>query len=335
MASAGVAMVWGLVAFFQHTLLAVTLTTVAIMLSVALDHPVRWLGRKGLSRRLAIAVVTLFVVGLFVAVGFLLLPPVVDQGKALMAGLPAIFRSARGTHWFHQLDLRLHVERRLLDFEQRIPSLLEDAAGPFFWVVSGVLSFVAATLSVAILAIFMLVFGGRLVDAVIEELADRYRDHAHTIATKFYQSIGGYVGGLLLIGTINASLTTTFLAILRVPFFLPLGLLSGFSSLVPYAGPLITGATISVVALATGGWVQGAITGIYFLAYGQLEGNVLSPLVFRRTVHVNPLVVTLSVLFFGELAGVVGAVLAVPMAAALQILIREYLRLRREEASPD
>jgi predicted PurR-regulated permease PerM len=70
---------------------------------------------------------------------------------------------------------------------------------------------------------------------------------------------------------------------------------------------------------------------IYFVAYGQIEGNVLGPLVFRRTVHVNPLVVILSVLFLGEMAGIIGAIIAVPVVAALQVIVRELLRVRRQQ----
>ena len=70
---------------------------------------------------------------------------------------------------------------------------------------------------------------------------------------------------------------------------------------------------------------------IYFIAYGQLEGNVLGPLVFRRTVHVNPLLTTLSIVVLGEIAGVFGAIIAVPVVATLQIVVREVLRIRREQ----
>src|SRR6185503_251865 len=130
---------------------------------------------------------------------------------------------------------------------------------------------------------------------------------------------------------INATLTTTFLAIDGVPFFLPLGLLAGMSSMVPYAGPFVVGTLISLIALATEGMWHGIAAAIYFVVYGQLEGNVLGPLVFRRTVHVNPLVVTLSILFCGEFAGILGAIVAVPIVAALQIVLRELLRIRREQ----
>src|SRR5213078_1883483 len=98
-----------------------------------------------------------------------------------------------------------------------------------------------------------------------------------------------------------------------------------------YAGPFVAGTFISLLALVTGGFWHGVAAVIYFVAYGQIEGNVLGPLVFRRTVHVNPLVVTLSILFFGEIAGIVGAIVAVPVVAALQILLREVLRIRRDQ----
>jgi predicted PurR-regulated permease PerM len=118
-----------------------------------------------------------------------------------------------------------------------------------------------------------------------------------------------------------------------VPYFLPLGIASGFSSMVPYAGPVIAGGFITLLTWATGGMWMALGVMLYFVLYGQLEGNVLAPLVFRRTVHVNPLIVLLAVLFCAELAGVVGAVVAVPVAAAAQIITREVLSFRKERRS--
>jgi predicted PurR-regulated permease PerM len=100
--------------------------------------------------------------------------------------------------------------------------------------------------------------------------------------------------------------------------------------MVPYAGPLAMGVAISLVALLTQGVWHGVAAVIYFVIYGQLEGNVLGPLIFRRTVHVNPLVTTLALLFLGEMAGIIGAIVAVPVVATLQIILRELLLIRRE-----
>jgi predicted PurR-regulated permease PerM len=196
--------------------------------------------------------------------------------------------------------------------------------------VGGALSLVAAAVTILLLTVFMLIFGGRLIRAALDEARPESRNLYGDVLEKMYQSIGGYLGGLTLICTFNATLTTAFLAINGVPFFLPLGILSGLSSMIPYAGPVVVGTLITLLALITGsGWHALACV-IYFIAYGQLEGNVLGPLVFRRTVHVNPLVVVLSVLFLGEIAGIVGAIIAVPVVAALQILVREVLRVRRQ-----
>jgi predicted PurR-regulated permease PerM len=90
------------------------------------------------------------------------------------------------------------------------------------------------------------------------------------------------------------------------------------------------GAIITLMTMVTLGVWKGVACAIYFVVYGQLEGNILGPLIFRRTVNVNPLIVLLSIVFFSEIFGIVGAVMAVPLTAAIQILLRELLRIRRE-----
>src|SRR5262249_52798303 len=153
----------------------------------------------------------------------------------------------------------------------------------------GLLSAIAAAVTVAVLVIFMLIFGGRLIRAVLDEARPEHLPTYEDVLHKVYQSIGGYLGGLALVCSINATATTIFLAIDSVPFFLPLGIISGMSSMVPYAGPAVIGTGIAVIALLTKGLWHGIAAGIYFIAYGQIEGNLLSPIIFRRTVHVNPL----------------------------------------------
>ncbi len=139
--------------------------------------------------------------------------------------------------------------------------------------------------------------------------------------------------GLAAICAINATVTSTFLAVVGMPFFLPLGILSGVFSSVPYAGPLLSVVLLGLLALATGGPLKALATVVFCLVYAQVEGNVVAPLVFRRTVHVSPLLVTLAILFMAEFMGLPGALVAVPAAAVAQILVRELLALRREQAA--
>jgi putative heme transporter len=327
--SFGVLLVAAFVAALTQARVAIALTGAALLIAVSLEHVVRFLERHGLSRGVAIAVVILAGAGLLVAFGFTLIPPAIEQGKELVKDAPEFMRNLRTSALFQRLDARFHLNEQI-DHNQKQLNLLEGAASPVLAAVGGVLTAVGAAVTVAFLTVFMLIFGGRLVEAAVGEARTERRQVYREVAHKIYLSIGGYLGGLMLICLANATCSTTFLAIDGVPFFLPLGILAGLSSMVPYAGPLVAGSLISLIAFATKGTWHGVAAAIYFVSYGQVEGNILGPLIFRRTVHVNPLVVTLSVLFLGELAGVMGAVVAVPIAATLQIILRELLRIRRE-----
>ena len=327
----GVLIVVALVMAIIHSLVAITLTYAALLLAVTLDHGVKMLVRRGLKRSLAIALVSVSLAGLLVGLGFTLIPPAVSQGRTLVQLAPAYIHNARGSRLFDRLDARFHLADHIRKLEEELPATLEGAASPILAAVGGVLSLAAAAVTVLLLMVFMLIFGGRLIRAALEEARPESRNLYGDVLEKIYQSIGGYLGGLTLMCTFNATLTTAFLAINGVPFFLPLGILSGLSSMIPYAGPVVAGSLITLLALITcSGWHALACV-IYFVAYGQLEGNVLAPMVFRRTVHVNPLVVVLSVLFLGEMAGIVGAIIAVPVVAAIQIVVREMLRVRRQQ----
>ena len=326
----GVVIVLAIIAALWNAILAVALTGAALLIAIALDHPVRLLERRRIKRPLAIAIVTLAVVGLVVGLGFTLIPPAIDQGKALVHDAPQFVRSARSSALFRTLDARFHLGDYVTEAESRIPEMLGGAATPILNALGDVLNGIAAAITISFLAVFMLIFGGRLIKAAVAEARAERRGMYEDVLAKIYRSIGGYLGGLTLICSINATLTTSFLAIDSVPFFLPLGIIAGMSSMIPYAGPIVAGTGISLIALFTQGFWHGLASAIYFIVYGLLEGNVLGPLIFRRTVHVNPLVVTLSILFLGEVAGIMGAIVAVPVVATLQIVLRELLRMRRE-----
>lgn len=326
----GLLAVYGLTVFAIRTAVAIALSLAALVLAVALNHLVELLIRRRVPRGWAIAGVVTSAILLMVALGFTIIPPAVGQAQAFFEGIPTFLSNARNAPLFRTLDNHLHIADRIVELERQAPRMLEGAAAPLLSVLGGVVSSVVTVITVLVLAIFMLIFGGALVQAVLSEAVPEHRPLYGKVLDKIYRSIGGYLGGLVLICTINSVVTTLFLALMGVPFYLPLGIFSGSSSLIPYAGPAVAGALISVTAAITCSFWKGVGCAVYFLIYGQLEGTILAPLIFRRTVHVNPLVVTLSILFFGELAGIFGAILAVPAAAATQIVLREVLRARRE-----
>ena len=324
----GAVSVVALVFFLLKTKVALTLALGSAMAAVAMDHAVEALARRGLRRSWAIVAVMGVVTALLVGLGLLLVPPIVTQGRELAAEMPALWQKLQHTPWFVRLDARLHLQEQL---REAGPAAV-GAVNPLLAAIGGVVAALAGLLAFLFIAVFMLVFGRDLVTALFAELKPESRERYERMAAKIYRSVGGYLGGLLGICVINAFLTTIFLVIIRVPFFLPLAILSGTSSLVPYVGPLVVGAAITLFALVTGGvWIALAAA-IYFVIYGQLEGNVLAPFVYRRTAHVTPLVTLLAILFLVEFMGVAGAVVAVPVAAAAQIIIAEIVTIRREQA---
>lgn len=314
-----------------NSLLAITLTAASLLLALALERLVQLLTRHRVHRSLAIAIVAFLVVGALTGIGFTLIPPIVSQGKALVKGAPDYIRKVKDSRMVRRLDEHFDLSARLEEVEKDATHVFSGAASPVLTAVGGLLTFIGASITVFFLTIFMLIFGGPLIEAAVRQLPARQRTMAEGIALHVYQSVGGYLGGVAIICAANAACTTVFLAINRVPFFLPLGVLSGLSSTIPYAGPVVAGTIISLLSFLTGGLWHGVATTIYFLVYGQIEGSVLGPLVFRRAVQVNPLVVTLSILFLGEIGGVAGAIAAVPLVATLQVVLRELATFRAAE----
>jgi len=325
----------GAVRFVLETRVALTLTVAAMMVAIALDHVVRHMEMRGLGRGRAIALTILAVTLLIIGLTLVVVPAAVRQLQELIAAIPRILDDLRHSSWFASWNGRFGVEERVKNRFSGAFGLTQSAVDPILGAVTSVLGAVAGFVTVLALTVFMLVFGGGLVRRLLAVAPAVDRPRWEDVLAKSYTAVSGYLGGILFICSINATLTIAVLGLIGAPYFLPLGLLSGFSSLVPYAGPIFTGAFITLVTLATGGAVKALIALGYFLLYGQLEGNVLGPFVVRRTVHLNPLVALLAVLFLAELLGVAGAVVAVPAVAVAQIFVRELLAARRDRLSAD
>jgi predicted PurR-regulated permease PerM len=322
-----VLLVAGITAFVVATRVALTVTVAAALVATALHHAVDALKRHRVPRGWALAITIVLFLIVIAGVLLVLLPTTINQVSQFVTQAPEVIRKVQQTPIFQDLDERFHLKDRL---SAESLSTLEQGAAPALRALGGLVFFVAEILSGLFLVLFMLVFGERLVQAVLAETIPERRDRYHIVGLKIYRAVGGYIAGLSFIGLLNATLTAIFLAIMRVPYFLPLALLSGISELVPYGGPIAAAVLITLLALITKGLWIGVAVFIYFLCYGQLEGQILSPLIYGKSVHVNPLITFLSILFMAEVAGVMGAVVEVPAAAAVQIITKELLAIRRE-----
>lgn len=313
-----------------QTKLALTLIVGAALIATALNHLVERVEKAGIKRPAAIALVMATLLIVLTGIGLVVIPSAIDQGQSLVRQAPGLISKLRQTSFYQGLDWRFHLDEHLAGLWELSAGNLQAALAPALRAISSALGVFGASVTIFFLNIFMLAFGGRMIQAALRESTPARRERYQRILSKVYDSIGGYIAGLLLIASVNACCTTIFLAINKVPFFLPLGITSGLLSLIPYVGPAVMAISTSIISLVTGGMWHAVASAVYFILYGQFEGQVLSPIVYRRAVQLNPLIAVLSVLFFVDLAGVVGAVIAVPFAATGQILLREFLAMRRE-----
>ncbi len=322
--------VLGALYLLWHTRVALSLTLAAALLAVALNHAVEALVRRRLKRGLAVGVVMFGLVAALAGILLLFIPPAVNQGRALVDQAPALLDKARHSRIYERLNARFDLDDKLRGVREDALAKAEVAVDPALKALGGVLAGLAGFVTVLFLIVFMLLFGGRMVRGLLSEALPTRRERYLRVLTKIYNSIGGYLSGLSFICLVNAICTSVFLAIIRIPFFLPLGVLAGLSSLIPLAGNTVAGVLITLIALAAGGLWKAVAVGVYFIVYQQFENHVLGPMVYRRTVNMNPLVIILALIFFAELGGVPGALVAIPAVAAAQIVLRELLIIRRQ-----
>src|SRR5437762_11481165 len=177
---------------------------------------------------------------------------------------------------------------------------------------------------------FMLLEGPRWVESFFTLLQPESRRRWRAVGRDIYRTVGGYVTGNLLISLIAGGLTTIVLLIVGVPYAVALGLIVGILDLIPLAGATLAAIIVGAVAFLHS-IPAGIIVIVFFVVYQQIENHILQPVVYGRTVQLSPLVVLISVLIGAELAGVLGALAAIPVAGTLPVIFADWLRHRRGE----
>jgi predicted PurR-regulated permease PerM len=210
-----------------------------------------------------------------------------------------------------------------------IPMLL---AVPFN-ILSGVFSLFIDLVIVLTLALFWLMSSAKLNLFVVGLFPEPSRGHASLVIGEIGKSFGGYVRGVLIAMVLIGLLTGLGLAVLGVPYALLLGVVAGLTELLPYIGPWISGTIAVLVALVAVDPAKALHVIILFFVVFTVEGEVVQPLVMSQTVRVDPLVVLMSVLIGLSVLGVTGAILAVPLAACVQVLLVRVLAPALRRAS--
>jgi predicted PurR-regulated permease PerM len=307
---------------------------IALFLALALDPFVGWIQRRTrLGRGLAIAVAYLIVIGVIAVVGASFMPKLVDEVNGFVDTSPTYVRDlthGRGRLGF--LERKYHVvEKVRAQVENGGASKVLGLSGAALSVTKSVITVIAATVTIVFLTFFMLYEGrdwmGRFYSLIPEESRPRWERVGYDI----YKTVGGYVTGNLLISLIAGASITIVLLALGVPYAVALGLLVAILDLIPLAGATVAGIIVVVVAFLHS-VPAGIIVLVFFIVYQQLENHFLQPVIYGRTVQLSPLAVLVSVLVGAELAGILGALAAIPVAGAIQVIIRDQLAAHRSAA---
>jgi predicted PurR-regulated permease PerM len=326
---------FGILAFVYLAWHIITWVLVAAFLALALNPAVERIERRGLKRGYAAAIVFIAALAAIVALGFLLIPPLVRQVTDFIQAVPSLVDdlvAGRGPLGFLQRDYHI-VDRIQEAIEKNGAGGVLGVTAPALAVAQSVFSVIIGSVAIAFLTFFMLLDGPRLVERFYNFLPTSARPRWERVGNEIYRTVGGYVTGNIFISVIAGLAALIALFALGSSYSVALAVVVGILDLVPLAGATMAAVIVSAVVFVELGWLKGVIIIVFFLVYQQLENHILQPVIYGRTVQLSPLVVLVSVLIGAELAGILGALAAIPVAGIVQAIGREFFRYRAETAA--
>jgi predicted PurR-regulated permease PerM len=331
---------WALLSIIAVTRQVISWVFVSIFLAMALNPAIDWFMRHGIKKRGYAAGLT-FVLALaaIAAIGYAFIPTLVSQVNDFVQAVPGYvddLTKGRGRLGF--LETKYHIVEKIRDaVSSGGTSKVLGLTGAAISITKSVVSLVVAIITITFLTFFMLLEGPAWMDRFYGLLPERLQPRWRRIGHDVYRTVGGYVSGNLLISLIAGTLTTIVLLALGVPYAVALGVIVAILDLIPLAG-----ATIAAIIIGTVAFLHtitaGIVVVVFFLIYQQVENHFLQPVIYGRTVQLSPLAVLVSVLLGAKLAGILGALGAIPVAGAIQVILIDWQRHRRvrlEGSPPD
>jgi predicted PurR-regulated permease PerM len=304
---------------------------IALFFAVALYPVVDWVERHVSWCPRWLATLTVFLTVL-VTVGALLAVfavPLAEQGTQVASRLPSIIADARsGRGPVGAVLQRTHVLEFVQNNQDRIRQFATGLGTPALNLLRGIATGIVATITIFVLSYLIVLEGPKVVGGALPLFPPRRAERIRRVGRDCARTVTGYISGNLLISVICGTLTFTVLKIFGVQFAELIATFVAVTDLLP-----LVGATLGAVVAAGAGFVHSVPAGIavivFFVVYQQLEDHLLQPIVFSRTVKLNPLAVLVAILVASELAGILGALLAIPVAGIIQVLLRDVWDHRR------
>ena len=311
-----------------HTVLIELL--ISTFLAVALNPLVSATERR-LRLKHGPAAVVVFLVTILVVVGFLIVifTPLYNEVRSFSEHLPDYLDKAERSRLFRDLDARYDLLSKLREQSKSLPDRLPATASAALGLAGTVANAVFETITVLFLTLFLLLELPSIGRSIVSLLPPEQADTAIRMQSEISHTVARYVASNFAVSIFAGIVTWISLVILGVPFALVLALLMGLFDLLPLIGATLGGAIVVIVATITVGITAGLIMIAVLVIYQQTENHLVQPIVMRKSVAVSPLIVIISVLVGAALLGILGALLAIPVAGSIQIALRDIVAARR------
>jgi predicted PurR-regulated permease PerM len=301
---------------------------VSIFFATVLAPAVAWVERRGLRRGLAVAVVSVGLVLIVLLLLFAFARPIVSQSVEFARNLPETVDRVRNAPIVRDLADRFNVEDRVGSVGEQVPQQLIGLSGPILSVFASIGQAIVGLLTIFVMTVFLLLYGPRFVrTGEIAIVPEEHRSRLATIADRSMRAVSGWVAGNIFTSLIAAIVSLIPFLLLRLPYAALLALWVFVADLIPLVGATL-GALPAIIVAFLHSVTAGIVITVFFIVYQQIENHALQPLVYGRTISLNPFIVLLAVIIGVELAGFIGALLALPVAGVVQVTIEELASVK-------
>jgi predicted PurR-regulated permease PerM len=298
---------------------------ISIFLAAVIGPLVSFLVRRGWRRGLAVAAVVLSLVLITSGAIYVFVRPLITQSVEFAEDLPGNIDRIREAPIVRQTLDRLDVGDRLEQVSEDLPDRLLGLSGPLFAFFKTIGEAVIASVSILVITVFLLLYGPQFAVTALKLIPDgRLRRRIDRLGVRSLDAVSGWVAGNVLTSLIAGIAALVLFLAFGLPYATLLALWVAIADLMPLAGATL-GAIPAILVAFLVSPVAGVVVTIFFVLYQQLENHVLQPAVYGRTIKLNPFLVLLAILIGIELAGFVGALLALPVAGIIQIVVLDAL----------
>jgi predicted PurR-regulated permease PerM len=306
---------------------------VALFLAVSLDPAVRWLEGRGLRRGLAVGLIFAVFVAILAAFLLSIIPPLAKQVGELVGNVPDYLAGLqRRSAQFRELDQRYDLSSRLEGVVAQLPGRL---TGGVLGLTSQVFGALIYFLTVVVFTVYFLLDLPRLRRGVVRVFTLDRRERYGAVVEIMVTKVGDYMIGRLLIAVVGGLVAFVGLEAFHVPYPLPLAILIGLLDLIPLIGHPIGAAVALAVSLATKGlWPASVLLAVFFIVYQQAENYLIAPRILRHSVDISAVAVLLAALVGATVLGIVGALVAIPVAAAVKVVLAQQIAEHEATAAP-